>query len=94
MSNDNLKVTDIVKLPDGSAVFTASFPLPKDHWLYLVDNEIDNSPEPILTHALKEEIVTAARHAIRAATMNGTVQDFDPDALVQNFVFAVCGPYK
>lgn len=40
---------------------------------------------------LKELICGAARNAIRSSTMNGTEMDFDPDAMVQNFVVAMLG---
>lgn len=88
-------------LPDGSAFFTASFPLPKDHWLYAKgtdgwDSERDCNPDlpmPILTHEQRAEVIAAVRYAIRGATMNGRETDFDPDALVQNAVVALCGFY-
>lgn len=88
-------------LPDGSAFFTASFPLPKDHWLYAKgtdgwDRERDCNPDlptPILTHEQRGAVIAAVRCAIRAATMNGRESDFDPDALVQNAVVALCGFY-
>jgi len=38
-------------------------------------------------------VVAAIRYAVRGATMCGREQDFDPDALVQNAVYALCGPY-
>lgn len=94
MSNDG------IILPDGSAFTTLSFPLPENHWLYAPRDEWDNErdefaecPYPILTHALRSQIVAAARYAIRGATMCGKVADFDPDALVLNFVYALCGPH-
>lgn len=86
-------------LPDNSAFFTASLPLPKDHWIYkpteYVGNEIEPSdkPKPILTHALKDQVVSAARYAIRASTMNGAEKDFDPDAMVLNMIAALCGEF-
>ncbi len=86
-------------LPDGSAFAVTSFPLPKDHWLYApreYDVDAENPkelPSPILTHALRAEVVSAIRYAIRGATMCGKETDFDPDALVQNAVYALCGPY-
>lgn len=88
-------------LPDGSSFFTASLPLPPDHWLYAPrpdgwDSERDcfpDRPHPILTHEQREQVVAAVRYAIRAATNNGTETDFDPDALVQNAVVALCGFY-
>ena len=88
-----------VILPDGSAFAIASPPLPKNHWLYApreyapgADEPID-LPAPILTHALSEHVVAAIRYAVRGATMCGQETDFDPDALVQNAVYALCGPF-
>jgi hypothetical protein len=89
----------ITILPDGSAFGVMSFPLPKDHWLYAAyeyqegKDEPLELPNPILTHANRESVVAAIRYAIRGATMRGQEMDFDPDALVQNAVYALCGPY-
>jgi hypothetical protein len=87
-------------LPDGSAFGTLSLPLPKDHWLYAPrtysqpdQTEPDELPVPILTHAQRETVVAAVRYAVRGATMCGQENDFDPDALVQNAVYALCGPF-
>ena len=88
-------------LPDGSGFFTASLSLPADHWLYMPrdegwDSERDCNPElpqPILSHTQRTEVVAAIRYAIRSATMQGTEMDFDPDAIVQNAVVALCGFY-
>ena len=86
-------------LPDGSAFAVASFPLPKDHWLYAPSGDWDNDrdeyaecPEPILANALRAYVTAAARYAIRGATMCGQETDFDPDALVLNVCYALCGP--
>lgn len=86
-------------LPDGSAFAVASFPLPSDHWLYAKREyepgaeEPKELPAPILTHQQREAVVAAIRYAVRGATMCGKEPDFDPDALVQNAVYALCGPY-
>jgi hypothetical protein len=88
-------------LPDGSSFFTMSLPLPKDHWINApscktwdkVRDCMGDAPQPILTHELADHIVVAMRYAIRGATMNGQTMDFDPDALVQNAVYALCGAY-
>jgi hypothetical protein len=86
-------------LPDGSAFGVMSFPLPDDHWLYAPNEYKDGEyepidlPKPILTHALSDAVVAAVRYAVRGATMRGQETDFDPDALVQNAVYALCGPY-
>lgn len=89
------------KLPDGSGFAVASLPLPHDHWLYEGrsaewDCERDTSadtPHPILTHAHRDAVVAAVRYAVRGATMCGKEADFDPDALVLNAVYALCGPH-
>ena len=85
-------------LPDGSAFATASWPLPKDHWLYAPRGEWDSArdeyaecPLPILTNAQRQAVTAAARYAIRCATMCGQDQDFDPDAMVLNMAYALCG---
>lgn len=96
-SDNSLQAT---VLPDGSAFSVLSFPLPQDHWLY-ADREYEGDaiepkelPQPILNHAEHQSVVVAAaRYAIRSATMCGKEPDFDPDALVQNFVYALCGPF-
>jgi len=86
-------------LPDGSAFAVGSFPLPQDHWLYAPHEYEPGADEPkellapILTHAQRTEVVAAVRYAVRGATMCGKEPDFDPDALVQNAVYALCGPF-
>lgn len=87
-------------LPDGSSFFTGSLPLPKDHWLYASqcaewDNVRDtraDTPIPILDNSHRQAVIAALRYAIRGATMNGKEPDFDPDALVLNAAYALCGP--
>jgi len=93
------KQEPVMILPDGSAFGVMSFPLPDDHWLYAPNEYRDGEyepidlPKPILTHALRDAVVAAVRYAVRGATMRGQETDFDPDALVQNAVYALCGPY-
>ena len=91
---------EVTVLPDGSAFAVYSYPLPKDHWLY-ASREYEQGAEepkelaaPILTHAAREQVVSAIRYAVRAATDCGKETDFDPDALVQNAVYALCGPFN
>lgn len=93
-------MSEITKLPDGSAFCLGSFPLPKDHWLYAPncaewDAERDTSadtPLPIIDNAMREQVKAAIQWAVRGATMNGKEIDFDPDALVLNAAYALCGP--
>ena len=91
----------VTVLPDGSAFFTASMPLPDDHWIFAPRGEWDNDrdcyaeiPLPILTHAQRDAVTAAIRYAVRGATDCGAAMDFDPDALVQNAVYALCGPFS
>ncbi len=89
-------ITEAAQLPDGSGFAVMSMPLPKDHWLYAEGH--NNPPMPFRIGTddprrtdLRKLVITAARYAIRAATMNGKEQDFDPDAMVQNFVIGMLG---
>lgn len=96
MISDN----EVTILPDGSAFAVMSFPLPQDHWLYAPYEYLEGEwepvevPKPILTHADRDAVVAAVRYAVRGATMRGQEVDFDPDALVQNAVYALCGPFR
>ncbi len=89
----------VMVLPDGSAFGVMSFPLPDDHWLYAPNEYRDGEhepidlPKPVLTRPFRDAVVAAVRYAVRGATMRGQEKDFDPDALVQNAVYALCGPY-
>lgn len=96
---EGFAMTEPTLLPDGSGFGIMSFPLPKDHWLYkereYAEGAVDPSdlPAPILTHSLRQQVIAAIRYAVRSATNCGKEDDFDPDALVQNAVYALCGPY-
>ena len=96
---EGLELSAPTILPDGSGFGILSLPLPKDHWLY-AEREYEEGalepkdlPAPILTHALRQQVIDAIRYAVRSATNCGKEDDFDPDALVQNAVYALCGPY-
>lgn len=95
MSHDHPKEDWCVRLPDGSAAAVLSLPLPKTHWIYA---EHENEPPSPLRVGLGDErtrliaaVREAARYAIRSSTMNGKETDFDPDAMVQNFVIGLLG---
>lgn len=89
----------VTLLPDGSAFAVMSYQLPKTHWLYAPREYEDGAyepkelPAPILTYAKRNSVIAAIRYAVRGATMCGKETDFDPDALVQNAVYALCGSY-
>lgn len=83
-------------LPDGSGFMTASFPLPKTHWLYAECYNVPPMPFRIGTEhpryrELNDKVREAAKYAVRASTMNGKEIDFDPDAMVQNFLVGLLG---
>ena len=91
------KVNEVGVLPDGSGFATASWPLRKDHWIYAEGHE--EPPPPFRIELgekrkwLADQIREAARVAIRRSTMNGREMDFDPDALVQNLIVCLLGPW-
>lgn len=93
-------MNDLPVLPDGSSFFTASLPLPTDHWLYAPPcaewdserDEVADCPKPIVGNEQREAVKAAIRWAVRGATMCGQEKDFDPDALVLNAAYALCGP--
>lgn len=85
-----------VRLPDASGFATASFPLPKDHWLYADNDHVPPMPWRLGTDhpAYKRacaQVRAAARYAVRGATMKGKEMDFDPDALIQNLLVGLFG---
>ena len=96
---EDMKLSEPTILPDGRGFGILSLPLPKDHWLY-AEREYEEGaiepkdlPAPILTHALHQQVIAAIRYAVRASTNCGKEEDFDPDAMVQNAVYALCGHY-
>lgn len=80
---------------------TMSIALPKDHWIYTPDESFE-PPYPMPgskgenrhKDRMAKNLTKASREAIRRATMNGAEKDFDPDALVQNLLVAVMGPWR
>ena len=85
-------------LPDGSGFATMSMPLPADHWLTRKAERYEAPPMPFRMGAADprrepwaEAIRAAGRYALRAATLNGTETDFDPDAFLQNLVVGMLG---
>lgn len=93
------KIEESARLPDGSGFMTASFPLRKDHWIYETDKDGFGLPPPMpfrmgdgeQRRAWADKIRAAGRYAVRASTMNGKTEDFDPDAMLQNFVVGMLG---
>lgn len=95
------KIEEMQRLPDGSGFATISMPLPKDHWLTKPGFNEPPMPfrmgtldAPVLNmdrHMWAEKIREAGKYAIRASTMNGKVDDYDPDAMLQNLVVGMLG---
>jgi len=89
-------IEHVERLPDGSGAAVLSMPLPADHWL--TQPGYNEPPMPFRRGTddperqdWAEKIRAAARYAVRASTMNGTEDDFDPDAMVQNMVVGMIG---
>ena len=81
---------DTPVLPDDSSFFVSSAPLPENHWIYS-EEEYQDCPE-VYIQTNRDVIRRASKWAIKAATTDGKDMDFDPDALVQNLLLAICGP--
>jgi hypothetical protein len=90
------KIEEVAKFPDGTGAAIMTMPLPADHWLTAYG---DNEPPMLLRSGtdsptrllLVEAARQAAKYAVRASTDNGRIIDFDPDAMVQNFVIGLVG---
>jgi hypothetical protein len=96
----NMTIDEAGILPDASGFFTASLPLPNDHWLYSTTPDGFTGPPPMplrmgtadpRRQAFNEAVRAAAQYAVRASTRCGKDDDFDPDALVQNMVVGLLG---
>lgn len=90
------KITEFGLLSDNSGFAVMSTPLPKDHWLTAEGFNEPPAPfrmgkETAARRMMHEALVAAGRYAVRCATMNGTDNDFDPDALIQNLVVGFLG---
>lgn len=95
------EIKEFGRLPDGSGFATSSFPLPKDHWLFKEEFNVPPMPFRLGTEAgvvlnrnrqmWADAIRQAGKYAIRASTINGKEMDFDPDAMLQNFVVGMLG---
>lgn len=89
-------INEVHHLPNGSGFATMNYSLPKDHWLTVEGYNVPPMPfrmegDDLRRHKWAEKIRAAGRYAVRASTMNGKDDDFDPDALVQNFVIGMLG---
>jgi hypothetical protein len=71
--------------------------LPKSHWIYepppwtsagFLMRDTDGSADP----NFRQRVSAALKRAIKSATQNGTIRDFDPDALLQTAMYELCGP--
>ena len=96
------KIESMDICPDGHGNAIISYPLPKDHWL--TKPSFDEPPMPFVVGTMElrsgmtremwaDAIKKAAKYAIRASTENGKINDFDPDAMVQNFIVGMIGFY-
>lgn len=97
VTNTDGPATELSVLPDDSGCFTLSLPLADDHWLYQERDEPpmglkDRFPENTQAE-IEEHVKAAAKYAIKAATDNGRIEDFDPDALLLNLRVGLFGYY-
>lgn len=102
----NGEIDEVTLLPDGSGFASMSYPLPENHWIY-GDSSVEKQgegwsyeppPMPMRMGAddprrreMAEALTKAAKYAVRAATMKGKNEDFDPDALIQNLIVGMLG---
>lgn len=85
----------------GSGLIAPPMPLRmgSQSWLRIIQETLVRKPfqAPLLKTVdydkdqMAQMIRDVGRYAVKAATMNGTEMDFDPDALVQNLVVAFLG---
>jgi hypothetical protein len=92
------KIDSVERLPDGSGIALMSMPLPEDHWLTKDQDKSNIPPMPFrmgIMHPCRkgyeEALRAAGRYAVRCATLNGTIDDFDPDALINNLIVGFLG---
>lgn len=89
------QVKEIASLPDGSGFAVGSFPLPTGHWLTAEGKNVPPMPLRMAAGPARNNMASiirlAAQYAVRASTMNGAEEDFDPDAMVQNMVVGLIG---
>lgn len=92
------KIEEMRRLPDGSGFAVMSMPLPKDHWLVINPENSNVPPMPMRmgkNHPRRKDMAgklrDAGRYAVRCATENGKIMDFDPDALIQNLIVGMLG---
>lgn len=79
-------------IPEGDKLTLNSY-----HWLYLPGEDIPPIPfKMAYTHPWRKHVIAgikkSAKYALRAATDNGRINDFDPDAVVQLMVKGMIGP--
>ncbi len=92
-------MSEITVLPDGHAFGVMSLPLPDDHWLFAdPESGYEKPPMPMQMGTddprrpeMEEKLRQAGRYAIRAATSNGKIDDYDPDAIIQNLIVGMLG---
>jgi hypothetical protein len=91
-------VEEVGNMPDGSAFAVAWYPLPQGHWQ--TAQHFNIPPMPLLMGAwdirrqrMAMAVEAAGKYAVRTATDNGRVADFDPDALIQHLQVAFFGYY-
>ena len=90
------KIESIANFPEGHIAMVVSFPLPKNHWIF---QEHKEPPAPLDMVSIEERMLLESKfkdvikYAVRA-TIGSKDMDFDPDAMIQNFMVGMFGYYK
>lgn len=92
------EIENVVVLPDGSGFAGVTMPLPENHWLLKNPDDYNIPPMPFrmgVNHpcrkGFQKALMDAGKYAVRCATMNGKIIDFDPDALLQCLIVGFLG---
>jgi len=91
------KIESVANFPDGHTAMVVSFPLRKTHWIFQDSGE---PPKPLDMASTEERMFLESKfkdvvkYAVKCSTMSGKYMDFDPDAMIQNFMVGMFGYYK
>ena len=89
------KVEEIKRITPTDGFAVGSFPLPDGHWLMADGDNVPPMPwrrgKGPERDRIEKELRSAAMFAVRATTRNGKDDDYDPDAMVTNFVIGMLG---
>jgi hypothetical protein len=91
---EKTSIKSVANFPDGHTAMVVSFPLSKNHWIYEDSGE---PPAPLKIESIETRMhlesvfKDAVKYAVKASTLSGKEMDFDPDAMIQNFMVGLFG---